>query len=79
MGAPAILIRVVDFGIEIEIGIGIDGKDGNSTPIRFLRDTHSIVSTKHNCIGEKKLGLFANSNRHTLTSRGINGIRWEEK
>jgi hypothetical protein len=31
----AILIMVVDFGIqiEIEIGIGIDGKDGNSTPI----------------------------------------------
>jgi len=24
---------VVDFGIQIEIGIGIDGKDGNSTPI----------------------------------------------
>jgi hypothetical protein len=31
--SAAILTRVVDFGIQIEIGIGIDGQAGNSIPI----------------------------------------------
>jgi hypothetical protein len=36
---PAILIMVVDFGIQFEIGIGIDEKARNSTPIAIAIST----------------------------------------
>ena len=42
--STAILIMVVDFGIQIEIGIGIDWKDGNSTPIPIAISTGRMRS-----------------------------------
>jgi hypothetical protein len=44
---PAILIMVVDFGSQFEIGIGIDEKARNSTPIAIAISI-STVQMCHN-------------------------------